>query len=712
MSAVREPRGRRAPFRRTNLTVVALLAALTASLLPATPSAEATATDIAQIDVLAAPGASGTVLEGQPLTVRVTLSNTGSRSTGELSIELRLDGARSATADELSEWFDGDSASESPALDDGLVAAHASVAPIEPGASAVLDVTVAAGSPQWGGPFGARLAEVTVADGSDWLAIDRTAVVRVPTGTTPPATPTTFVVPLTIPADTGPLLTAETLEIATAESGALTRALSASAGRPVLLAVDPRIVGSIRALGNEAPASALGFLERLAAAPNESILLPWADADPLASLDAAQQLLPLPEGAGRLIDDSVGEDPNATAAPTDEPTDDPTGNPDDEEPSSTTTPIADLIDFVPSLAATLWLERSGLSSESLAALSVDGTRLALTPSSALQSDDAVQRHGDMVLVRTDEALATAARAAASAPSQLLFDRSMARVSAILATAAATGSGTPAIITMGREVQTGGDRLLDTIAQTMSLNWSTGSTVSSTAQRSATPAIIVDAPADDTRRALVSAALAAEAADRQFSQIALAPAFISDGRRLELLAALSLGWGSNSVDALQGFVADSELLRSSVQVAESSAILLLTDRATLPVTVQNNLDVAVRVFVRVEPDTAQLRVLEPNVETVVEPQSQARTLVPVESLTNGEVDITVTVRDAQSRVLSEPTRVSLNLQAGWETAGTIVVAIAVVVLLVVGIWRDLRKRRRRAAGAHEPTPLDGEERSSA
>lgn len=688
--------------------VVALLATLTASLLTAPASAEATATDIAQLDVLAAPSASGTVLEGQPLTVRVTLSNTGSRSTGELSIELRLDGARAATADELSAWFDDDSASESPALADGLVAARASVGSIDPGASAVLDLTVVAGSSSWGGTFGARLAEVTVADGSDWLATDRTAVVRVPAGTTPPTTPTAFVVPLTTPADKGALLTAETLETVTAESGALTRTLSASAGRPVLLAVDPRIVGSIRALGDEAPASALAFLERLAAAPNESILLPWADADPLAPLDVAEQLLPLPEGSGSLIADSVGADPNATAAPTDEPTNQPTGDPD--ESASSTTPIADLIDFVPSLSATLWLERSGLSSESLAALSADGARLALTPSSALQNDDAVQRHGETVLVRTDDTLATAARAAASATSQQLFDRSMARVSAILATAAA--SGTPAVITMSREVPTGGDRLLDTIAQTMSLNWSTGSTVSSAAERLATPATIVDAPADDTRRALVTAALAAEAADRQFAQIALAPAFISDGRRLELLAALSLGWGSNSVDALQGFVADSALLRSSVQVAESSAILLLTDRATLPVTVQNNLDVAVRVFVRVEPDTAQLRVLEPNVETVVEPQSQARVLVPVESLTNGEVDITVTVRDAQGRVLSEPTRVSLNLQAGWETAGTIIVAIAVVVLLVVGIWRDLRKRRRRAAGTHEPTPLEGDKGVSA
>ena len=75
------------------------------------------------------------------------------------------------------------------------------------------------------------------------------------------------------------------------------------------------------------------------------------------------------------------------------------------------------------------------------------------------------------------------------------------------------------------------------------------------------------------------------------------------------------------------------------MAESSSITLFADRASLPVTVQNDLDVAVRVFVRVDPDTTQLRVLDQRVEVLVEPRSQTRALVPVESLTNGQVDIT-------------------------------------------------------------------------
>jgi len=70
---------------------------------------------------------------------------------------------------------------------------------------------------------------------------------------------------------------------------------------------------------------------------------------------------------------------------------------------------------------------------------------------------------------------------------------------------------------------------------------------------------------------------------------------------------------------------------------------------------------------------------------------------------------VTVRDAEGRVLSEPTRVALSLQAGWETAGTIIVAAAIALLFFVGIARDLRKRRRRSAPA---SPPDGPEPVSA
>ena len=705
MSAVRERGGRRTPLRRSLALAIAVSAAFPFAAWSSAPVSAAVADEAATVEVLAAPSSSGTVREGQALSVRVTLSNTGASTTGPLSIELRLDGARSAPAEELSRWFEQPADSASPVLDERLRAAQSSVDSLEPGASAVLDLTVAASSPLWGGPFGARLAEIAVSEGGTWLTVDRTAIVRVPDGTIPPSAATTFVQPISTPGESAGLLSAATLESATSESGTLTRALAAAAGRPVLLAIDPRVVASIRALGGDAPVSALDFLARLEAAPNESFLLPWADADPIVGFAAAESPLPRPEGTGTIADDVVLDDAGETPAPSDEPEDQP------EQGTVVTQSITELLDVSTTLDAVIWPSAAGISASTLAAAAEDGARMVITPSSVLDGDDAVQRLDGTVLLRADDALADAAQAAVRAQSQQRFDRAIARVSALLASLAATEPGTPAIIALDRSIPRGGDRLLDTLAQTISLPWSSAGAVAEAITRTGSPAVVIDAPLGDMRQAAVSAAFEAEAADRQFAQIALTPAVITDARRLELLAALSLGWGDDSAEALRGFVADSQSLRASVQVVESSAILLLTDRATLPVTVQNDLDVAVRVFVRVEPDTAQLRVLDSAVEAIVEPQSQARTLVPVESLTNGDVDITVTVRDAQNRELSEPTRVSLSLQAGWETAGVIVVAIAVALLFVVGIARDLRKRGRRTAERDDPAEPSPTEEAS-
>lgn len=687
MSAERERRGPRAlalllrPLATVALTAGFALAPLAAPVMTdAARSATTDDTGAVSLQLVAAPAASGIVRPGEPLSVRVTVSNDGDRPSGPIALALSVDGEHAVDAAELAVWFDGG------ALDaDDRAVASATLSSLEPGASAVLDLIVPAGTPVLSGAFGPRLAtvraELAEADADAAVIADRTALVWMPDATAVPVAGTTFVAAITTPGETAAFLPAETLERYTAEGGALTRTLDAVAGRPVLLAIDPRIIASIRLLGAQAPDSATAFLARLQAAPNESFLLPWADADPVATITAASTPLPLPEGAG-----------SATVDPEDEATPSPSPSPEQS------VALDELTAWPATFAGVSWAGTGTVTAEAVAVLSQQGTGVLIAPGSSFDHAAPVQQLDDVRVLRADDALSAAARDASLAVSQQRFDRAMARVSALLAANAGGESGIPALIALGRDRLAGSDRLLDTIAQTVALPWSTGTAASDVLARTAVDGAVVEPALDDERLGAVSAALTAETDDRVFATIAVTPEAITDVRRLELLAALSLGWGARSVDALQGFVAQSAELRASVQVVESSAITLLADRASLPVTVQNDLDVPVRVFVRVEPDTAQLRVIDPRVETLVEPRSQTRALVPVESLTNGQVDITVTVRDAESRIVGAPTRVALNLQAGWETAGTIAVAVALVLLLTVGITRDIRKRRRRRVEA--------------
>ena len=52
---------------------------------------------------------------------------------------------------------------------------------------------------------------------------------------------------------------------------------------------------------------------------------------------------------------------------------------------------------------------------------------------------------------------------------------------------------------------------------------------------------------------------------------------------------------------------------------------------------------------------------------------------MQSLTNGTVDITVTLRDDAGTTVGDAATLELNLQAGWETAGTVAIA-AIIALL--------------------------------
>lgn len=629
--------------------------------------------DEVRISLLAAPSASGIARPDEPVSVRVTVSNLGTTATPALALALDLDGSRAVTPSELEQWLAGATIDT-----DVRTTASATLSPLDPGSSAVLDLIVPASDSVLSGDFGPRLVLVRASADSELVAADRTALVWVPADSTLPSVNTVFVAPLTTPGFDGGLLDESTLTRLTGEAGDLTRQLAAVAGRPVVVGIDPRIIASIRLLGTAAPPSAVAFLDRLAAIPNETFLLPWADADLLAVI-AAGGVPPVPEGTGTTAAGASGasDDPNPPLAATD---------------------LAAASAWPVTLDATLWAG-SPLTDSTAPGLVDAGTRTVIVPSTALASREVTQRLTGLRVVRSDDSLSATAEAASTASSQQRFDRAVAQMSALLAANAATAPETVVVVSLGREELPSSDRLVDTIARTVSLPWSTASTLSTALARTAVSAELVPPTPDDRRIAAVSAALAAEAADRSFAVIATEPGLITDRRRLELLSALSVGWGDQSITALERYVDASLGLRSSVRVAESSAITLLADRASLPVTVQNNLDVAVRVIVRVEPDTTQLRVLEERVEVLVEPRSQTRALVPVESLTNGQVTITVTLRDSVGERIGEPTRVVLNLQAGWETVGTIIVGAGVVVLLVVGISRDiLKRRRRRQSGA--------------
>ena len=667
MSVERGHRGSRATSPRIASRAISLLLAVGVALgiAPLAPvslaiAAEADA-ETGGVTLVAAPAEAGLVRQGTMLTVRVTVRNDTEETLPAGEIVLSLDSGVT-TGQELAAWF----AEDAPRALDRAVTRD-TVRALEPGAVAVLDLRVGAGELGVDARSGPRRALVELRADGDVLGSDPTSVVWLSSADPLPVGRSAIVLPLTTPGLDAALLDAEQLAALTAEGGSLTRTLEAAAEHEVTLALDPRIVASTRILGEDAPESARDLLERLEASEGDSFSLDWADADPA-----------LPVLAGDL----------------------PLEAPDRAPAGDASSSLEELAAWTHATTAVAWPSTATTSDEALAALVESGAQTILAPSSRLSSEGPLLTVGDARVLAIDSALSTALAEAASARSSQAWTSAVARASALLAASAAEGRDV--IGSVDRDARSA-LRLTDLLDALDELPWRTPTALS--ALLLGTPsgtASVTEGSAGEALTEAMSGALAAEEADRDFASITADPAALIAERRLELLAASSPGWAHERVDALAAFVASSERLRSSVQVVDSSPILLLTDRTSVPITIQNSLDESVTVFVSVAPATGQLRVLDQRVEVTLEPDSSAQALVPVQSLTNGTVDITVSLRDSEGRPVGESTSFELNLQAGWETAGTIAIAAVVALLFAIGIIRNIRKRRRRlAASEREP-----------
>ena len=213
------------------------------------------------------------------------------------------------------------------------------------------------------------------------------------------------------------------------------------------------------------------------------------------------------------------------------------------------------------------------------------------------------------------------------------------------------------------------------------------------------ATLVDKQHDETALTSVRTLLAEEAEDAAFSVIAENPSLITSDRRLDLLATLSNGWSENPDGwqaAANDYLAASVALRNSVKIVKSSSITLWADRASLPVTVSNELGQPVTVYVTVRPLTPLLKIEDSFVEVVVEPQSQRKASVPVQSLSNGVVELEVTLHAYTRLPVGDTTFVRTTVQAGWETPFTISFGVLVVLVFAAGIIRTIVRRRRARA----------------
>ncbi|HEX7835349.1 MAG TPA: DUF6049 family protein [Pseudolysinimonas sp.] len=561
--------------------------------------------------------------------------------------------------------------------------------------------------------IGAAAAGCALLAGSLWIASPASGADAPPAHpgdvTTAAVTPgegpvsVAIVMPLTVPPTVTGLLDAETLEAYTAPDGILTRQLDAVAGTSVAIGLDPMVTASIRVLGEAAPDAALAFLDRLRTASNEVFLLSYADADPIvaAEADGGDALAPL--GFDFAIDPAdFGPAATPTPTPTENPDPQPTEAPDDGNDTRPPLPTTeDLLAWPTTLESIAWPAEGTVDADGLATLADLGfADVLMSGANVSPVSTALVDLGDVDGLVTDDEVTAAVRDAVYATTPTGYQGAVSRLGTTLQARAAATPGRTIIATLDRRWPSGSMRVSDVLTAIGAASASQVVTLGEVLAGPRGGAQLVEADPDAVdERVDATADLVDAAADEAgFLAIAEDATVITQPRRLALLGLSATGWradGPRWTVATHDFLTASRATLDAVQIAEGSDLLLLSDVSSLRMQVSNALPVAVTVYLSVRPLRPILHVKDSLVEVTIEPDSTSNTTVPVESIANGDVTVRAELRGANGAKLGHVRFVKVILQAGWETAGTLIAASLVVAVFGIGIVRVILRRRRRA-----------------
>jgi len=510
------------------------------------------------------------------------------------------------------------------------------------------------------------------------------------------ATDVSVIAPLTVPTGSGGLIDAETLAEYTEPLGLLTRQLDAVAGKPIVVAIDPMILASIRVLGTSAPESARNWLEQLSLISNETVPLPYANSDPSLATQSGEVSPLAPISFDFALDEAnfaaVAEpQPTTTPEPMDVGTDEFPTYPSTEQllawdysidgflqPRANSVVSSDLGAFAESGFSTVAMSSTNVTQGSSAGsvATVDGvTALIFDSAASAAMDEALGSTLDRDVTAAATALSSAvisAGAAQSAPTAsvlIMIDHSLELSAARLDAALASLTASPSVSVVP----------LTTLA---AIEPST--------------ATVNDMPHSADRLADFARLTSAAQQERSYFSIADDPEALTAQRRLALLDVLGAIPTADSdawLTAVNGFLADSIDYRTAVTVVESSNFLFLANNSFLPVSVNNNLNQAVTVFITVDPRTALLAVADGRVKVHVEANSQAKGDVPVQALSNGLVNVEISLTSSTGQAIGTSTVSEINVQAGWETPIVLAFAALVVVIFGVGFVRSIVRRRK-------------------
>ncbi len=505
------------------------------------------------------------------------------------------------------------------------------------------------------------------------------------------------IVPITAPGLTSGLLTADELATLTAPTGELTAVLGGVQGTTAILAIDPAIPASIRALGSAAPATAWNWLLTLEGLPNDRFALQFGDADPAAQVAAG---LPTPLRVTSLAPFLTPANftvPLPIHTPTPDPSPSPSPSPSPTSPGTTLPTLEELLD-VGGPAATIYWPATA-TGEIVSTLGADGSWTLLSSAAVSGATGARATAGSAPVLVADDGLSAALSRAASENAVVLRANALAEASALEYFAVA-GGGTH-LVTIARHRVTSAVALrsaIDNVGRTP------GATPADLATLLSSPAAAVQvtgAAPDAARVAAVSPLLDGESAISAFATVLADPTVLTGRERAQMLQLLGFGWDPQTdawASALRAHADQTTQTLASVELLPTSTIQLVSADASLPVYVKNDLPYPVTVVLHADADDLRLTV---DATTTVEigPSQSVRATLPVKArVGSGTVNIALSLTSTSGVPVGPDRMLEVTVRADWEGIGIVVLSTLAVGFLALGVVRTVLRLRARRAGA--------------
>lgn len=174
-----------------------------------------------------------------------------------------------------------------------------------------------------------------------------------------------------------------------------------------------------------------------------------------------------------------------------------------------------------------------------------------------------------------------------------------------------------------------------------------------------------------------------------------PDLLLNGHGRALLASISLPSRSDQdvrASAMKTAITEATVVVNAVAVTSSSELTLVSSSGNVPITVRNDLPVAVTVRVVMTSRSPSLLIDDQPVVTIPAGVEQT-VLVPITGVRTDDVKVTVALRNESGATLAVAKTLEVKVRADWGNAATGVVTAGLVVLMLAGVWRTIRRGRR-------------------